>query len=564
MAIQSASKKTMREYLNDIYYIPMNQRDYTWEAEQIEDFWQDLLSVLTHRDRQHFFGQVVVYNDGVKKKKFIIDGQQRTVTSMIFLRSIQYLSSELRQKTEDERQRKGLKDLDSSLTQILGYDGNGYDDHSQLHLTFESEINENDYFSTFVINGAPTSEKVKNRPACENMRNAYYYFYRKLKEVMDESDMDGKIHALYDYRNSFLDNFEVMYLETNDLGESYVIFETLNARGKDLETADLLKNYVFSQAQGNLNDVQEKWKKMTDSLGGLDLTKYIRYYWNARYGLVREKDLYREISANIRTPKESKDLVTDLKDNAEYYHDACVPDSCDAYDDKEIIDRLLAIRTLKATSFIPILLALEMRKDAFSVKDKAAILRAIEVYVFRNATIAGKTANSTETFFSSIAHNIYEQKLISVNEIVKTIKSEMISDEDFKNSFCTFATKTQPYIRYILLSIHEYLDANHEINRNPQEVNIEHIMPKTITDSWPGIDNETHEKYLWRLGNLALLDDKLNKKASNQSFKEKQKIYKESLIKPNQDLAVKYTEWGPKQIEERQKNLAEIALQIWR
>ena len=56
MAIQSATKKTMNEYLNNIYYIPMNQRDYTWETDQLEDFWQDLLSVKNNQGRQHFFG----------------------------------------------------------------------------------------------------------------------------------------------------------------------------------------------------------------------------------------------------------------------------------------------------------------------------------------------------------------------------------------------------------------------------------------------------------------------------------------------------------------------------
>ena len=48
---------------------------------------------------------------------------------------------------------------------------------------------------------------------------------------------------------------------------------------------------------------------MTDSLSGLDVTKYIRYFWNARHGLVREKDLYREISATIKTPKDSAEDV---------------------------------------------------------------------------------------------------------------------------------------------------------------------------------------------------------------------------------------------------------------
>lgn len=559
MAIQSATKKTMKEYLNDIYYIPMNQRDYTWENEQLEDFWEDLLSVADHPERQHFFGQVVVYKSN-EKKKYIIDGQQRTVTSMILLRAIQYLCGELVKETDVDKEKKGLEDLISSLVLILGCTDNGYDNRSQLHLTFENEIAENDFYSKEIINKAPSDVKIKDHTACENMRAAYYYFVQNMKKKIDAGTMDEKIRTLYNFRNSFLENFEVMYLETNDLGESYVIFETLNARGKDLETADLLKNYVFSQSQENLKNVQEKWKKMTDSLAGLDLTKYIRYYWNARYGLVREKDLYREISARIKTPKDSYDLVTELKDNAEYYHDACMPDSCDAYDDKDIINTLLAIRTLKATSFIPILLSLELRKNDFDDKDKAKILRAIEIYVFRNATIAGKTANVTEVFFSKIAHDIYEQNLMKTDDIIKKIKQGWISDEEFQNSFCTFSTKTQPYIRYILLSIHNYLDTNHEINRDPQKVNIEHIMPKS--NAWPNIDDDTHDKYLWRLGNLALLDDKLNKKASDRAFKDKKRIYKKSLIKPNQNL-LKYDKWTPTQIESRQKELADIALKIW-
>lgn len=565
MAIQSATKKTMNEYLNNIYYIPMNQRDYTWETDQLEDFWQDLLSVKNNQGRQHFFGQIVVYEDNKnnEKKKYIIDGQQRTVTSMIFLRAIQYLSGELVRETDVADEKKGLESLNHSLEEPLGRTDNCYDSSSHLHLTFESEISENDFYSKHIIAEAPSFVKMKDQPACENMRIAYCYFVKKLKSEIDTFIMDEKIRTLYDFRNALLKNFEVMYLETNDLGESYVIFETLNARGKDLETADLLKNYVFSQAREKLYDVQSKWRKMTDSLSGLDLTKYIRYYWNAKYGLVRERDLYREISVRIKNSKDSYDLVTELEDNAEYYHDACMPDSCDAYDDKDITDRLLAIHTLHATSFIPILLSLELRKGNFTDKDKAKILRAIEVYIFRNATIAGKTANSTEVFFSKIAHDIYEEKLIKANKIIEEIKKEMIPDKDFYNSFCTFSKKTQPYIRYILLSIHSFLDSNHEINRNSQQVNIEHIMPKHISKkAWPDINPAIHDKYLWRLGNLILLDDSINKKISNKSFKDKKTEYRKSLIKPNSEL-LKYDEWAPKQIENRQRELADIALKIW-
>lgn len=471
MAIQNFGMHSMKTFLNDVYYIPMNQRDYAWEEEQIEDFWEDLCSVISHSGHMHFFGQLVVFNDTRKSKKYIIDGQQRTVTSMIFLRSIKYVCEELESDVESDEQKSSLNDIVFSLTQSLGRPANKYDVQSKLHLNFENEITENDYFINKIINGTPSTKKQKDSSACENMRTTYLFFYNKLKEALEGKTLDEKLPELYTFRDALLNNFEVMYLETNDLGESYVIFETLNARGKDLEISDLLKNYVFSKAEGNLPTVQVKWQRLTNELSGFDLTKYIRYYWNARYGLVREKDLYREISATITTPKESADFVTDLNGCATYYHDILMPDSCDMYDDKDIIAHLSALKMLRAVTFIPILLALEMQKDFFTAKNKADILQAIETYIVRNATIAGKTANFTEKFFATIAHDIYTQKYLTTDTIIDKIKSGMISDMDFYNSFYTFTTKTTAYIRYILIMIHNYLDKNHEINRNPSQVN---------------------------------------------------------------------------------------------
>ncbi|WP_296902771.1 DUF262 domain-containing protein, partial [uncultured Megasphaera sp.] len=563
MAIQSATQESMKTFLNNIYYIPTNQREYSWEQEQLEDFWEDLKSVIENQDRTHFFGQIVIYDDNKKKKKYIIDGQQRTITSMIFLRAMQYICQQIAQATENDEEKGGLQDIVASITQnVLGQKANKWDNSSRLHLTFESELEENDYFADNIISQGPSKDKIKNNAACENMRNAYQYFYDQIKACIGPNDINGKIEALYRIRNQFWDNFMVMYLETNDAGEAYVIFETLNARGKELETADLLKNYVFSQAGENIKNVQDKWKSIADTLSGMDLTKYIRYYWNAHYNLVREKDLYREMSATIKTPKDSADLVTRLNNYAVYYHDAMNPESCEGYEDSTIIHHLRNLKTLKATSYIPILISLEMKGRMFTDSDKATVLQAIEVYVFRNATISGKTANTTEKFFSTIAKQIYDEKLTTASDIAAKIKSEMISDEDFYNNFRTFKTKTQQYVRYILLTIHETHDKNHEINRNFNNVNIEHIMPKTLTPAWK-TDKAIHEKYLWRLGNMALLDETLNKKISNQPFEEKKKRYHESQIFPNTELT-KYAKWTAKEIEDRQKYLADLALQIWK
>lgn len=48
-----------------------------------------------------------------------------------------------------------------------------------------------------------------------------------------------------------------MFVETDDFNEAFIIFETLNARGKDLETADLLKNHLFKIANKKVGEVKK-------------------------------------------------------------------------------------------------------------------------------------------------------------------------------------------------------------------------------------------------------------------------------------------------------------------
>lgn len=83
MALQNCSIWNMKTYLGETYFIPDYQREYSWEADELGDFWDDLVATKKDPDMApHFFGQVVVHHD--EQAKYIIDGQQRTITSVIF------------------------------------------------------------------------------------------------------------------------------------------------------------------------------------------------------------------------------------------------------------------------------------------------------------------------------------------------------------------------------------------------------------------------------------------------------------------------------------------------
>lgn len=546
MPLQSSSIYDMHSFLNNKYYIPNYQREYSWEKDELEDFWNDLEFTKDEKEDIHFFGQIVVHDDSDKKKKFIIDGQQRATTSMIFLRAMQINYDELFEKFGQDEAKYESNDIESNY---LGR-------KQKRHLNLGDL--DNDEFEK-ILSNKPDIESKRRKKSHERLRKAYIFFDEKIRDALGKAaDCEDKLKVLLSYSASFLDRFKVLYMEATKLEEAFVIFETLNARGKDLETADLLKNYILNHS-GEIDVSLKKWNSMIGKLDKCDPTKYIRNFWNATQLFTREKALYRSINRNITTPRKTREFLDNLNDLSLYYHDMVVPNESSLFEDN--LKRVfLALKTLKASSFYPVVLA--MKKREYDDKDLLKVLKKIECYVFRNFTICGKTANSTETYFSEIAKSIFEENLISVEDICAEISKGIVSDDEFKGAFKIWSgTKSsKETIRYILRKIHKHLDASNELNFDNTEVHIEHIMPED-NSKW-NVDEDFHESYLWRLGNLCLLSGSYNQSISNNVFLEKCSIYRESKIEPNQAIA-NNDRWDAQSIDQRQEEFADYALKIW-
>ena len=300
---------------------------------------------------------------------------------------------------------------------------------------------------------------------------------------------------------------------------------------------------------------------MIAKLDKCDPTKYIRNHWNATHDFTREKALYRAINKNVSTPKKTKDLLNSLEDLSLSYHDMVIPSEGTSYND-DIKQIFTALKTLKASTFYPVILAMKA-KGTFNDNDLLNVLKAIECYVFRNFTIRGMTANSAETYFASIAKSIYEESLVSSKDICSEIKKGIISDAEFKEAFSrwTGSKSSKETIRYILRRIHNHLDPSNELNIDNTDVHIEHIMPED-NSKWK-VDDDFHDEYLWRLGNLCLLSGTYNREISNNVFSKKKTSYTKSKIEPNKEIA-KVKTWDAKAIDARQKSFANLAVKIWK
>jgi len=560
MTIVNSGTKTIGSFLKDSrYFVPEYQRGYSWGENQLEDLWVDLTDLYEgEMVTSHFFGQMVIHSDNTARKRYIVDGQQRTSTAVILLdafRSVYKMMYE-----------QGKVDAKYEIEDITSmYIGRTSDKR------FEPRLFLNDNDRIFFADRIQKEEKaqltattlLKLKKAEMLIHKASVYFEKKLREFLERfNDLDTQYKEIKKLLSNFLNNFIFMSIETQDMNEAFIIFETLNARGRELEIADLLKNHVFRTAGDNIADAKVSWDTMIANLDGINPTKFIRHYWNAQHRFVREKDLYMVIRRTINSPVKVTALMNDLVHLSELYTSLNHPHQMTYFKEPTLIEQNKEINNLGAQSYYPIIMAIVIK--GFSEAEISTIHSVIECFIVRNFTVAGKTANRSEKNFSGIAQKIAQNELKTVDEVVQAINSLIISDEEFYESFKLFEVKRSDVIRYLLRKIHNHSSMETRIIPDNEAVHIEHILPKKIrhVDDWK-IDADKHKEYLNRFGNVTLLGQEYNRSAVNKDFESKKEIYQKSEIPMTLDL-INYREWTVEDIERRQEGLAKDALEVWK
>ena len=554
---------------NGKLYIPEYQRGYSWEEMQLDDFWIDLVQIYEENTRdEHFLGQVVIHKNKEDSKRYIIDGQQRISTAIILL-------DILRTKFKEIADSKNNNDANDDAEDInTRYIGRVSETKKEQYLSMGGVDKE--FFIKYIQARGPINyndkkfEKKRLKPSNYNIFYASKFFEDKISKFITKKTPNEYIELNKLYQ-CLINQFILMTVETDDINEAYIIFESLNARGKALETADLLKNHILRKAHNDLSSATETWNTIIDNLDNIDPTKFIRYYWNSTKKFAREKDLFKSLRKDISSQSDVNTLLSNRRSLSKVCAAILHPDDNKEFDLTELNERLLEMQKLDASSYIPIIFALRLQN--YSEKDINEVLKAIETLIVRNFVVSGLVANKYELEFAQIAKSISDKtwppnsdssssKMPTKDDILKKLYSLMVSDEEFINNFRIFNSKKNAVIRYLLRKINNFDINETKIVDDSNRVHVEHILPKKINDEWINFNDEDHETYLWRLGNLTLLGQEYNNRAKNKGFDKKKEIYKKSEIKMTRDL-VSIDDWTTFTIVKRQEDFAEIALRIW-
>jgi len=513
-------------------------------------------------ERDYFLGSIVLTTSTDPSRPWVVDGQQRLASiTMIYAAMRDYCLTH------------GEPQIGTDLATDYLYNKDKWTKIESPRLVLSDD--DTLFFTRHVLAVPGSAERDQAKRISDSHRRiskAFEKISKKMTSIADASSEPFKELRRWDI---FLQsNVKVLVMTVGDESRAYQIFETLNDRGLDLAIADLLKNYIFGKVgKHNLSQAKHHWAAALTrvSAGGREsvIKKFIHHFWSSKHGLTRERLLYKNIRAEIRSEQKALELVEELGSSATNYAAVLSPWS-EVWAGTGTRGRRLveSLRTLQMEQYKPLLLAC---LDVFDPKKPTEIVKVLRLLVswsVRFQITKQLGSSEIEKFYPKVAKTVRDDQIKTAAQLVRLFESEIPSDALFKSNFETYTEENEKLVRYYLHSIEERVRREQgrreeEITLDESEVNLEHILPQQPRlHEWPEFDEETAKVNKYRLGNQTLLLEEWNRESSNSAFKIKRPMYERSAVEITKPI-LKNKVWSPEAILERQSWLAEIAARAW-
>ncbi len=537
------------------YVVPHFQRPYTWKRKDWDAIWENVVDLLPKddpgtRSPEHFIGSIVTapahsVPEGVTKY-LLIDGQQRLTTLLLLL-------SSLRDRARD----LGDARLEGTIHEL--YLTNRYQDGAdqfKLLPTQGDEPNQSDRldFQAIIL-------RTEMPKGSGGIAAAYRYFCGKLLEF----DLDNLVIL----QRAILSRVLLVSITLEPGDNPYAIFESLNATGQPLSQADLLRNLFFMSINSSRHDeiYKRKWVPMEQAVGRDNMEEFLRHYLISDGAMVRQADVYFQMKQKLdrRGRDQAEAALDELVAAANRYARLQDPGREPS---PEVALWLSRLNALRATVCYPFLLRLfeERERGKLGHDELVDILQVLENFILRRYVadvIRAELNNVFATLYNSVKP--YDTRAVGVREILGS--RNYPSDAEFTaeittRHFYAAGGEVSQRAKFILERMEAFESTKELVDT--AELQIEHVMPQTLTEAWRehlgGETDDVHQSRLHVLGNLTLTGR--NQELSNFTFSEKRLILANSNLALNRSIA-KRGQWGAQEIDERGRELAELALRVW-
>ncbi|MER5835874.1 DUF262 domain-containing protein [Streptomyces sp. NPDC002130] len=575
--IKQAQRQTLGQLIganNPVVTVPDDsQRQYAWTKKEVDIFWADIEKFKEARESgresasEYFIGPVVTITGESIKGRSLLDGQQRLTTSTILI-------SAIRDTLWSMKSTEGMSSANNIQRDYIARKS-GRKEPMEYFLVMS--LFDRDFFRDNIqdwneATGECPKVESPSRPSHKLILDAYSNFRAKinarLQEYLDDED---RLDYLDSLRECLIDGLVFVEIQTPSSSDANEVFETINSRGKDLSTVDLVRNFLMekSRSDNEKSRVNDAWRSLLDGFDRREeIEKFLRHFWVSKHGDVKSHSLYSTIRKDLtgRFDKRPQEygvgaFSAELENAAGRYAELITGSTGDAGLDASLAE----VKAMSADALYPLLLS---ASGSFSYSALQTLLEASISYYVRWTVVGRRESTLLEENLFGVAKEL--AKGGSLEGVNQKILAWIPDDETFETDFKEASIPKQSQSRYLLAKIEQYLRAQHDVHEEVAlgdgKVYVENIYPQKPA---PGLRLEEHESLVSRLGNLTLLAGKRNANISGLSFPEKAHLYSGSALLVSSRTAVdglwdsEKSEWKVSGIEERQAILSKMALEVW-
>ncbi len=562
-----------------VFEIPSYQRGYAWQERQLKDFWNDLEHVSKLGDKFHYMHSLTLRgleNEFESSAFEIIDGQQRLATSLILL-------GLLAKTTQNKDPKYSLINLEP----ILSYKYYGLSEAFRAIMEEEKDL-----------------ERFQTSFYAKNLIDAYAFFKEKISDTPV-----GTLERMFDALTKKM-LFSVVELN-DDRIDPFSSFETINNRGKDLSTLELLKNRLHFVAhkicdeedlenlQQEINDtytrIYHDLRFFKDDHLESFLKHFVAYYYGAN-SKFKERlldtafDAHKKYHSSYDEYEKINDLLLYLSYSSKVWY------FLHTLDDEELrieitpkihilLDKMRRLNALSDNAFLPLLLSLLTIQLAvksgserhYTTQELEDLLEYLERFGFLIYGVAGKNTAKNEwiglAFKAIQACRFWEDK-ITIEDLPTLEKSffNIQGNSALELLEESIHSKKKPRKWYQWGKALNYLLYEYELHHNPETTlnfdssleSIEHILPQNPDQGYSAKEKSwaKNPHIAHALGNLLLIPKNANSSLSNKPFEEKRKAYLKGSYSEKE--VAKNASFGITEIQERSEKLLDFLIMRYR